>query len=365
VLTARHQALLDRHVAAARALLPDDLRIWDAHTHLGLDEDGLSQDVGTQLDDMRAHGIERAFTFALNDPERVPAYRTPNDRVLAWAAESGGMLVPFCRLDMSDGPLDEARRCLALGARGIKLHPRAQHFGFDEVALRPVFELAAEHRVPILIHAGRGLPPIADQLQHLVEMHPQAQLILAHGAIADLEHIARVLTNHPNVVYDTSVWSATDVRALLASAAPEQILYASDTPYGTHPFGIVQLAHALHAAAAGRSDTAAIFWDNAERVADGRPADALSPPLLARDVRLSYQRLRVVEYLSMAATLIWMQQDDTPGAIGLARSACDPDSDDGLPDVAELIEAAGELWDEDRMGCFHMVQLAQSLALSA
>ena len=345
-------------------MLPDELRIWDAHTHLGLDEDGLSQDVGSQLDAMRAHGIERAFTFALNDPERAPAYRTPNDRVLAWAAESGGMLVPFCRLDMSDGPLDEARRCLALGARGIKLHPRAQRFGFDEAALRPVFELAAEHRVPILIHAGRGLPPIADQLQHLVELHQQAQLILAHAAIADLEHIARVLTDHPNVVYDTSVWSATDVRALLAAAAPEQILFASDTPYGTHPFGIVQLAHALHAAAAGSAATAAIFWDNAERVGDGRPADALSPPLLTGSGRLSYQRLRVIEYLAMAVALAWMQQDDTPGALNLARCACDPDSDDGLHDAAELIEAAGELWDEDRRGCFHMIQLAQSLVLS-
>jgi predicted TIM-barrel fold metal-dependent hydrolase len=364
VLTARHQALFERHVAAARALLPDDLRIWDAHTHLGLDEDGFSQDVGPQLDAMREHGIKRAFTFALNDPDRAPAYRTPNDRVLAWAAESGGMLVPFCRLDMSDGPLDEARRCLALGARGIKLHPRAQGFDFDEAALRPVFELAAELRVPILIHAGRGLPPIAEQLQHLVELHPQAQLILAHAAIADLEHIARVLTDHPNVVYDTSVWSTTDLRALLAAVAPEQILFASDTPYGTHPLGIVQLAQALHAAGASRAITAAIFWDNAERVAEGRPAAALSPPLLAGAGELSYQRLRVIEYLAMAVALVWLQQDDTPGAISLARAACDPGSDDGLHDAAELIEAAGELWDEDQRDCFHMIQLAQSLVLS-
>ena len=30
---------------------------------------------------MRAHGVERAFTFPLNDPDRHPAYRVPNDRV--------------------------------------------------------------------------------------------------------------------------------------------------------------------------------------------------------------------------------------------------------------------------------------------
>src|SRR5438445_1262531 len=153
VLTARHQALLDRHVADARALLPDDLRIWDAHAHLGVDEDGFAQDPATEIDDLRAHGIRRAFVFPFNDPERAPAYRVPNDRVLAWAAASDGMLVPFCRLDMADGPLTEARRCLALGARGIKLHPREQGFGFEERSLRPVFELAAEHAVPNPIHA--------------------------------------------------------------------------------------------------------------------------------------------------------------------------------------------------------------------
>ena len=327
-----------------------------------MDEDGFAQEAGKAIDDLRAHGISRAFVFAFNDPERAPAYRVPNDRVLAWAAASDGMLVPFCRLDMADEPLAEARRCLALGARGIKLHPREQGFGFEETALRPVFELAAEHAVPILIHAGRGLPPIADQLRHLVERHPRAQLILAHAAIADLEHISRVLVDHPNVSYDTSVWSATDLRALLAAVSPEQILFASDTPYGTHPFGIVQLGHALESAAAPQA-VRGIFWDNAERVAEGRPAAVLSVPLLPELEPISHQRLRVLEYLTMAVTVIWLQQEDVPGAITLALCACDAEADNGLGDVAELIEAAGELWDRDRRDSFRMLQLAQMITL--
>ena len=83
--------------------------------------------------------------FPLHDPERNPAYRVPNDRVLAWAAESDGRLVPFCRLDPSEAPLEEAHRCLSAGARGIKLHPRAQAFAFDGAiidALDGIFALA-------------------------------------------------------------------------------------------------------------------------------------------------------------------------------------------------------------------------------
>ena len=121
---------------------------------------------------MRAQGVERAFSFPLNDPDRRPAYRIPNDRVLEWAAASGGALVPFCRLDLTEDPIAEAERCLDAGAAGIKLHPRAQAFDFGEAALNPVFQLAAERRVPILIHAGRGLPAIADDLRNLVEHHP-------------------------------------------------------------------------------------------------------------------------------------------------------------------------------------------------
>ena len=119
--------------------------------------------------------------------------------------------------------------------------------------------------MPILIHAGRGLPAIADDLRNLVEHHTGAQLILAHAAIADLEHIARTLIDHPNVLYDTSVWSTTDLRTLLASASPEQIVFASDLPYGMP--GDVPLRAPARAAPRRRDRGAdrAMFWDNAER----------------------------------------------------------------------------------------------------
>src|SRR4249919_1205989 len=244
--------LLTEHFTRIRSRFPDDIRVWDSHTHLGVDEDGFTQSPEELLAAMAAYGVERSFTFPLNDPDRFPAYRVPNDRVLEWAAASDGALVPFCRLDLTAEPIPEAERCLDRGARGIKLHPRAQKFDFGERGLDPVFRLAAERRVPILIHAGRGLPAIAEDLQHLVEHHPEAQLILAHAAIADLEHIRRTLIDHPNVLYDTSVWSTTDLRTLLASASPEQIVFASDLPYGMP--GTARLALLLVLRRAGATD---------------------------------------------------------------------------------------------------------------
>ena len=55
-----------------------------------------------------------------------------------------------------------------VGARGIKLHPRAQRFLLNDERLAPIFAISAERRVPILIHGGRGLPPIAAGLASLV-----------------------------------------------------------------------------------------------------------------------------------------------------------------------------------------------------
>jgi len=132
--------------------------ILDAHTHLGTDEDGHSLAIDRLIGYLdRVDQNARAIVFPLHDPDRRPAYRIPNDRVLQSARESEGRLVAFCRLDPADDPVGEAKRCLALGARGIKLHPRAQSFGFGNAAAEAIFHVARDAGVPILIHAGRGM----------------------------------------------------------------------------------------------------------------------------------------------------------------------------------------------------------------
>src|SRR6202158_906009 len=105
---------------------------------------------------MAQFGVTHAFMFCLDEPDRHPAFRAANDRTLASAARSGRRLIPFVRLDLNESPIAEATRCLDLGARGIKLHPRAQKFTASDARLEPVFALAAERAVPILIHGGRG-----------------------------------------------------------------------------------------------------------------------------------------------------------------------------------------------------------------
>jgi hypothetical protein len=159
--------------------------------------------------------------------------------VLQWAAESDGRLIPYCRLDPAEDPVGEAERCLARGARGIKLHPRAQAFEFGIAAADDIFRVAREASVPILIHAGRGMAPM-DALAELALRYPEVTLVLAHAGIAGQGMFASRLADHPGVVYDTSTLSTFDVIELFARVPAERIVFASDVPYGRPAFGIYQ-----------------------------------------------------------------------------------------------------------------------------
>src|SRR5690348_3394873 len=252
--------------------------MFDAHTHLGTDIDGMVGRYEELVGSMDKYGVSRAFVFCLDEPDRQPGFRAGNDRTLEFAARSEGRLIPFVRLALDEEPIEEARRCLDLGARGIKLHTRAQKFLLTDERLAPVFELAAERRVPILVHAGRGLPPIAAGLERLVDAHPGAQLILAHAGIADLANLANRFSGKRGVFFDTSVWSASDLLGLLRLVPPEQIVYASDYPYGGQPGSLLMSMRVAQVSGFDETQFRAMFAGNAVRIAAGEePLDPSQP----------------------------------------------------------------------------------------
>ena len=206
------------------------LDLLDAHTHVGAnDPDGFKQ-APDELDARLAAANARGVVFPMHEPE---GYRAANDWVLATAAASGGRMTAFCRVDPADDARGEALRALDAGARGIKLHPRAERFTLSHPGVEPLIALAHERSVPVLVHAGRGIPALGRDTLRLAAAYPGARLILAHAAISDLAWLWRELPSHPNVFVDTSWWNASDLLALLALAPPGQVLWASDSPYGT------------------------------------------------------------------------------------------------------------------------------------
>jgi predicted TIM-barrel fold metal-dependent hydrolase len=310
-------------LAETARLRPPGAEVIDAHTHLGLDEDGRSLTLEQLLSQLDAADARRACVFPLHDPERHPSYRLPNDRVLEWAGESDGRLVPFCRLDPAEDPRDEAERCLAAGARGIKLHPRAQAFVFDGPQMASVFALAEEAAVPILIHAGRGLPPLADGLANLALRHPGAVLILAHGAICDQGILTTRLADHPGVLYDMSCFFPLDVIELFARVPAERIVFASDPPYGM-PATTLYLA--LRLARQARLDdqaTKAVLGGTMASLIDGDGLPAVAPPRRGASIALSGRLARVYGYASLVGPALFTGSGEQADAmLDMALAAC-------------------------------------------
>ena len=375
----RAQELLEAYERELKAELPENAEIFDAHVHLGTDIDGFQGNYEELLRIFDRFGISRAFMFCLDEPDRHPGFRAPNDRTLEHARRSEGRLIPFVRLDLLEDPIGEAERCLDRGARGIKLHPRAQRFMLNDDRLAPVFALAAERRVPILIHGGRGLPPIADDLARLVESYPEAQLIIAHAGIADLAGLTGRFCGKAGVFFDTSVWSPVDLLSFYHQISPEQVLYASDYPYGRQPSSLLIALRTARVAGYDDDQLRRMLAGTANRIADGEPPLEPTKPVGGGTFTQSMALARIHQYLSMATPLLWTRQADTIGVIGLALNACDERDGQAVEDlerIRELLTTARELWrslpeveEEERIpltrATFGLVHLADIVAVTS
>jgi predicted TIM-barrel fold metal-dependent hydrolase len=342
----RAQELFDGFEGELREELPKGAEIFDAHTHLGTDIDGMVGRYDELEELMDRYGISRSNVFCLDEPDREPGFRAPNDRTLAFAERANGRLIPYVRLDLTEAPIEEAERCLDLGARGIKLHPRAQKFLLDDERLAPVFAIAAERRVPILIHGGRGLPPIADSLNRLVDAYPEAQLIIAHAGIADLTGLAGCFAGKAGVFFDTSVWSPIDLLSFFRLVPPEQILYASDYPYGQQPGSLFIALRTARSAGLTEEQIVEILAGNANRIANGEPPHEPSEPQGAEVLAQPMTLARVHQYLSMAMPMLFIRHQDSFGALGLALNATNERNghEPELAQIHELLIAARDLW---------------------
>jgi uncharacterized protein len=304
------------------------LELYDAHTHIGRnDPDGYKQTPEELLAALEPAGA-RGVVFPMHEPD---GYAAANDAALAAAAAHPDRLVAFCRVSPHDDALAEARRALDAGARGIKLHPRAEQFGMDEPVVAELVALAHERRVPVLIHAGRGIPALGQNTVRLAERYRDARLILAHAAISDLAWLWRVLPDHPNVLIDTSWWNPVDLVALFALAPPANVVWASDSPYG-RPIAaaVIALRCALQAGLTVEQ-IRGVAGGTLARVLDGLPPADLGPPPGAPrpyDVLLE----RVVGNLCSAFGRL-SGGADAAEPVALARLCCAVGTDGPLDDV--------------------------------
>ena len=313
----------------AMSLVPD-VAIFDAHMHVGQnDPDGFKANAHEILGALELAGA-RGVIFPFHEPD---GYREANDQVIADVAASNGRMACFCRLDpRHEDAVAEAERALDAGAAGIKLHPRAEQFSLDEPEVRRVFAVANERKVPVIIHAGRGIPALGVHTVAHAEEFPDARIILAHCGISDLSWIWRDAQRLPNLYFDTSWWSPADVIGLLSLVPPGQILFASDAPYGTplaHSLFVIRCA--LHVGLS-HDQIRAVLGGQVERLIAGEEPLDLGPAPNRRAGQTDALLARVGTFLTMAIGRLF-SGDDGVETLQLARLACAVPPDDPHAEV--------------------------------
>lgn len=310
-----------------------ELEPLDAHTHIGSnDPDGYKctrQQLVASLEQIDA----RACVFPMHEPS---GYSEANEMVIAEAAATDGRLFPFCRLDPHGDAIAEAERSLERGARGIKLHPRAEQFALDHPNLAPVFALADELRLPVLVHAGRGIPALGRHSVEATGRYPGMRLILAHAGISDLSWIWREAPDHPNLFFDTAWWSPADIQALLALVPPGQVLMASDAPYGSPVWASVMTTrHALQVGL-DAEQVRAVVGGQALRIVNGEDPLDLGPAIggakLSNDPLLE----RVYSFLLSAIGQAFNGVEPAE-TLALVRLACDVGEDASQAEVCHWV----------------------------
>jgi predicted TIM-barrel fold metal-dependent hydrolase len=341
-------------------------RLFDAHTHLGANDPEGWTCSSEELLDALALVAGRGVVFPLME---TAGYRDANDAVLAAADASEGRLVPFCRVNPHDDPVNELKRCLAVGARGVKLHPRAEQFDLQHSGVAAIFAVADERRLPVAIHSGLGIPSLGRDALALAEQYPRAPLVLAHVGVTDLAWIWRHLGDHPNVYFDTAWWNPADHLALFALVPPGRILLGSDIPFGTTAAAAIVAIRCGLEVGLTPAQVTAVTGGQLERLLAGEEPLDLGPA--PRTVVCRPPLLERVFTVLVAALSRMLTGVSAAGLIELARLGCqaDADADEAatLRSLDELLArqqryAATTTLDGRRSAGFHLVLAAAAVA---
>jgi hypothetical protein len=294
------------------------LALFDAHTHIGVNDPDTFTCTAEELLGALAHTKSRAVVFPMHEPGGYPP---ANDHVIAAAAASEDRLVAFCRVDPRQDPVGEVRRCVAAGARGVKLHPRAEQFDLDEPGVREIAAEAHDMRLAILIHAGRGIPALGAHVLELAREFPRARFILAHAGVCDLAWLWRRVEEFPNVFFDTAWFSVPDLLALFAHVAPGRILYATDIPFGSPVQSSLLTFRCALQAGLSAEQIASVASGQLERLVAGDDALDVGPAPGPSGLRTDPLLHRVSYFLTCAVATALAGADSAQYA-DLARLAC-------------------------------------------
>jgi uncharacterized protein len=191
-------------------------------------------------------GVDRAVIcgFAWGEPHRCALH---NQYLLESASQSGGRLIPFISLVMTD--CDSVRALeegIRLGAKGVgEIAFYAREISTEDIPrMTPVLSRMEEMGIPLLLHTnenighsypGKGSTRL-ERFYELVLAFGRLRVVLAHwgGGLLFYELMPEVARAMKNVYYDTAaspyLYAARIYPVACQIVGPEKILFGSDFP---------------------------------------------------------------------------------------------------------------------------------------
>ncbi len=170
------------------------------------------------------------------------------------------------------------------------------------------------------------------------------------------------------VVFDTSTWSPVDLLDFYRQVPPEQVVYASDFPYGQQPSSLLIAVKTARYAGYTDDQVRGMLAGTANALADGRDLPEPTTPVGKDTFTQPMQLARIHQYLSMATPMLWGRQPDYVGVLGLAINTCAERNGyaETVDGIRELLEAARDLWEtipgiEDEQKARETVRLTHRL----
>lgn len=183
--------------------------MFDAHIHLQpwhllrADVREVMTRGRTDLDELTAYQKDASSFEAFLAGEGIDAavcvnYVSPG--VMGFPPETNDWIADYCRgsgrlLAMGSAHpratadvRAEAERLVGLGIRAFKMHPAHQLLYPHDEAIRPLFEVAAKHRIPVTIHTGTSIFPRAKNrfadpihVDDIATDFPDLTILVAHA----------------------------------------------------------------------------------------------------------------------------------------------------------------------------------------
>lgn len=188
----------------------------------------------------RAAGITHSI---INSVATTPQQVSGINRFIArTVAESGGTMTGLGTLHPdSEDPERDVEELLALGLKGIKLHPDIQSFAINDPPVLRLFEIVGE-RLPFLLHLGDRRYDFSNpnRIKTVLRDFPRLRFVGAHFAGWSLwEEATKELCGFDNLTVDASsslyALSVEKAMELIYAFGTERVFFGSDFPLMSPP----------------------------------------------------------------------------------------------------------------------------------